>query len=239
MTAHPAGPWSGRTRGCGPHAAAGGARIALHARRGPGLDSARRIARGRRGKDGASQRSRGARRSLRHARPRDDAAHRDDGRVRDLPHHGLHRRGQPGDHGSGQDRPRRRLRRHLPGRGDRLGVDGALGELPDRARAGDGAQRLLRLRRGAGHGRALAGGAGRGVRRWRSVLRHLRAARPGMAGERHPAVAEVRHRGGDRLLPRADRAARHGAGGGAPGDAGGARADFGDPGRCSPARASC
>ncbi len=122
-------------------------------------------------------------------------------------------------------RCRRGLRRHLPRCGDRLDADGRDREFPDRPRAGHGAQRLFRLRRGAGHGRAMAGGAGRGVPLGAAVLRGVRAARAGVAGERHPAVAQIRHRGRDRLLPRADRAARDGAGGGASGNAGGARAD--------------
>ena len=61
---------------------------------------------------------------------------------------------------AGRHKARRRLARHLLVRGDRLGADG-LGRRPaDRPGTGDGAERLLRLRRGARRRRALAGGLG-------------------------------------------------------------------------------
>ena len=75
----------------------------------------------------------------------------------------------------------------LRGRRHRLLPDGLPRQLPDRARARHGAQRLLRLRRGRRHGLQLAGGAGLRLHLGRHLLHHQRAADPRMDRQRHPA----------------------------------------------------
>lgn len=128
-------------------------------------------------------------------------------RARDLPHHGLHHVRQPGDPREGRHGPWRRVRRHLPCRCGRLGHHGALRQLPDRSRAGHGAQRLFRLHRGA---RAWWQLAARPYPRFHFlgvVLRAVALAVARLADRCNPAPPQARHRRRHRLLPRSDRAA--------------------------------
>ena len=99
-----------------------------------------------------------------------------DGGRDDVPDDGLHRLRQPADPLRRRHAVRRGVRRHLSGGGVQHAGDGAVRQLPDRAGAGHGAQRVLRLWRRARHGPHVGGGARRGVRLRRAVPRPERAA---------------------------------------------------------------
>ncbi|CAD5378905.1 hypothetical protein OF001_U40103 [Pseudomonas sp. OF001] len=141
--------------------------------------------------------------------PPDHGAHRDPRRDHHLPDHGLRAVRQPEHprqdrHGSG-----RGVRRHLPGRRDRLAGHGPLGQLPDRPRPRHGPQRLLHLHRGADHGLHVAGGARRGVPLRRAVLRPVDLPHPRVDHPQHPAAAAHGDQRRHRPVPRADRAEEH------------------------------
>ena len=70
-----------------------------------------------------------------------------------------------------------------------------------------------------GMGAAVADRARRGVLLRRAVPADQRVPHPRMADQHHPALAQARHRRGDRALPRADRARGYGARREQPGDA--------------------
>ena len=131
--------------------------------------------------------------------------------------------------------------RHGPGRGVRrdlhcvCGVDpgdGVLRQLSDRACARHGAQRVLRLHRGARLQIHVAAGAGGGVLLGRAVLCVVAVSGARIHHRRDPAKPEACDLGGRRPVPRHHRARGSQARGGASGDAGHARrsqAMAGDP----------
>ena len=153
-----------------------------------------------------------------HRRP-----HRIHRRPDHVPDHGLHRVRQSGDpeqsrHGSG-----RGVRRHLRRRRGEHDGDGALRQLPDRARARHGHQRLLRLHRGADLQIYLAAGAGRGVLLRRAVLPDLGVPHPAIRHRVDPAEPQARGLGRRRAVPRHHRAGGSPGRGRPSGDAGHAR----------------
>ena len=163
----------------------------------------------------------------RHRRP-----HRIHRRRHHLSHDGLHRVRQSADPRQGRHGPGRGVRRDLHRvRGLDHG-DGALRQLPDRARARHGAQRLLRLHRGARLQVHLAAGAGGGVLLGRAVLPDLDLPHPRIRHQcdsEKPQARDLRRR---RPVPRHHRAGGGQDRGGASGDAGHARrpqAMAGDP----------
>ena len=139
-------------------------------------------------------------------------ADRGAGRMHHLSHPVVHHFREPAGserHGDGFGS---RAGGHLSRGRVRVAGDGAVRQLPDRAGARDGTQRLLRgnCRRHAGT--ALAGRPGRGVLLRRAHAGPFRASRAGMGGEQHSALAEGGHCGGDRVLPgdhRASQRRRH------------------------------
>ncbi len=138
----------------------------------------------------------------RHQRP-----HRVRRRRHHLPHDGLHRVRQSGHsrqcrHGQG-----RGLRRDLPGGRDLDPDHGVLCQLPDRARARHGTQRLLRLHAGAGLQIHLAAGARIRVPVRRAGADHYRDPAARIHHQRHPAQPEARGFGRRRAVPRHHRAA--------------------------------
>ena len=167
----------------------------------------------------------------RHRRP-----HRVHRRRDHLPHDGLHRVRQSAD-------PRQR--RHGQGRGVRRDLhrgggvdagDGALRQLSDRARARHGAQRLLRLHRGARLQIHLAAGAGRGVLLGRDLFSDLDLPHPRIRHQFDPEEPEARDLGGRRPVPRHHRAGRGQDRRRASGDAGHARRSQAMAGGPVPAR---
>ena len=170
------------------------------------------------------------------ARERHRRPHRIHRRRHHVPHDGLHRVRQSAD-------PRQR--RHGQGRGVRRDLhrvggvdlgDGVLRQLSDRARARHGAQRLLRLHRGARLQVLLAAGAGRGVLLGRDLLSDLDLPHPRIRHQRDPEKPQARDLRGRRPV-----SPHHRAGGGqdrgrASGDAGHARRSQAMAGDSVPAR---
>ena len=106
---------------------------------------------------------------FRPGRKRNGYPHRAHSRHHDLSHHGLHRIRQPADPRQCRNGQRCGVRRHLHCGGGIESGDGALRQLPDRAGAGHGAQRVLRFHCRAGLQIHVAASA-----RWRVLLgRHL------------------------------------------------------------------
>ena len=144
-------------------------------------------------------------------------------RADHVPDHGLHRLRQSADsrqcrHGQG-----RGVRRHLHrGRGVDLG-DGALCQLSDRAGAGHGAQRLLRVLRRADHEIHLAAGARRRVLLRRHLLSDFDLSHSRIHHQFDSEEPEVRHIGRRRPVPRHHRARGIQDRGRQPGDPGHAR----------------
>lgn len=132
--------------------------------------------------------------------------HRGGRRPDHIPDNGLYRLCQSFDPVSGGDAAGRGLRRHLHRRVRRHDDHGAARQLPDRACAGHGAQRLRRLRRRRRHGLHMAGGAGGGVHVRRPVRGDLGAAGARMDHQRNPARAEAGGLGRYRPVSRHHRA---------------------------------
>ena len=97
-------------------------------------------------------------------RKRHECTHGADGWTDHLPSHVLHHHRQSADSRRNRHGHGRGIRRHLHRFRHRLLRDGLCRQLSDCARAGYGFERLLYFRRRQRHGRALAGGFGRGVR---------------------------------------------------------------------------
>ncbi len=165
-------------------------------------------------------------------RERQRCAHRVHRRDHDFPHHGLHRVRQPANprqcgHGQGRG-VRRDLHR---GRGLDLG-DGALRQLPHRARAGHGAQCVLRVHRGARPQIQLAAGARRRVLLRGALLSHFHLQHPRIHHQLDPEESQIGDLRRRRALSRHHRARGSQDRGRQPGDAGHARrsqAVAGDP----------
>ena len=149
--------------------------------------------------------------------------HRIHRRSDHVPDHGLHRVRQSGDPRQNRDGPGRGVRRHLHRRRGAHDGDGALRQLPDRACARHGHQRLLRLHRGADLQIYLAAGAGRGVLLGRAVLPDLGLPHPAIRHRVDPAKSQARDLRRRRPVPRHHRAGGSQDRGRAAGDAGHAR----------------
>ena len=102
----------------------------------------------------------------------------------DVPDDGLHRLRQSPNPLQRRHAVRRGVRRHLPRGGGRHADHGPVRQLPDRAGAGHGAERLLRLQRRARSRPQVGGRAGRGLR-----------FRPVVPGDQHTAGAALDRRG--------------------------------------------
>ena len=159
-----------------------------------------------------------------------------DGGGHDVPDHGLHRLRQSADSLRGRHAVRRRVRRDLSRGGVRHSGDGAVRQLPDRAGSGDGAERLLHVRRRARNGLRVAGRA-RGRVRLRRAVRHVEPAAGAALDHRcDPAGAEAGDLGRHRPLPRGHRATERRHHRGKPGDARHRGRTDGAGGRACPAR---
>ena len=133
-----------------------------------------------------------------------------DGGRHDVPDDGLHRLRQPADPLRCGDAVRRGVRSHLRGGRVQQPGDGPVRQLPDRARARDGAQRLLRLRRRARARLPVGGGARCGVPRRRALPAPERPSGPAPDHRGGAARAEAGHPGRHRPVPRDHRAHERG-----------------------------
>ena len=153
--------------------------------------------------------------AARHRRP-----HRIHRRRDHVSDDGLHHIRQPDHSRQNRNGSGCGVRRHLcRRRGEHLG-DGVLRQLPDRARARHGHQRVLRLHRRVDLQIYLATGARRGVLLGRAVLSDFGIPNTAIRHRCNSAKSEARRVGGRRLVP-GDHRARRSQGGGRPsGDTG-------------------
>lgn len=147
-----------------------------------------------------------------------DGQDRAGGRADHLHHHGLHHLRQSQHHGRRRHRPRRGVRRHVPGGRPRLLPDGPVRQLAGGPGAGNGTERLLHLHRGRHHGLQLADRPRRGVHLRGDVHAADLLPGPRMAAQQHPPQPQVRHGCGSRPVPRPDRPEDRRHRGGQPGD---------------------
>ena len=145
------------------------------------------------------------------------------GRSDHVPDDGLYHLRQSEHSRQGRNGPGRGVRRHLHRSRGLQHRDGAVRELPDRARAGHGAERVLRLHGGADLQIYVAAGARRGVPVGRAVLHPVGDGIARIHHQPDPAEPEIRHRRRRRTVPRHHRARKCGHHRRPPGDAGDAR----------------